>query len=84
MSSRRKNKENSLRLSIGLVLIAVALNVFCCNWSSKFQESSPTAIVGVQDLFGVYAKHDRAQDMMLGMIVPAALICVGAYVGRED
>lgn len=81
---RRKDNTNKIRLAIGLILIAAALNVASCSWSTRFQENSPTAIIGVQDLVGVYAKHDREQDTMLGMIVPAALICVSAFVSRES
>lgn len=71
-------------LAIGLVLIAVALNTFSCSWSGHFQEGSPTAIAGVQNLVGVYAKHDRERDTMLGIIVPAALICMGAFFSRRE
>ncbi len=83
MSSYRKDKENKTGLAIGLVLVAVALNLFSCSWSSRFQENSPTAIFGVQDLVGVYAKHDRETDTMMGMIVPAALMCMGAFFSRD-
>ncbi len=81
---QRKKEENSLRLVLGLVLIAAALNVFSCKWSRTYQPTSPTAIAGVENLVGVYAKNDREQDTMLGIIVPAALVCMGAFFSREQ
>ena len=81
--TRQKSRENKTGLAIGLILVAVALNLFSCSWSSHFQANSPTAIFGVQDLVGVYAKHDRETDTMVGMIVPAALVCMGAFFSRD-
>ncbi|MFK7818318.1 MAG: hypothetical protein AB8G99_06350 [Planctomycetaceae bacterium] len=83
MHSRREKRENSARLAIGLVLIAVALNIFCCSWSRVYHSASSTAIVGVNNVIGLHAKHNRAEDTMLGVIVPAALICVGAFFSNK-
>jgi uncharacterized membrane protein len=81
--SRQRERENKTGLAVGLVLVAIALNLFSCSWSSRFQVNSPTAIFGVQDMVGVYAKHDRQTDTMMGMIVPAALMCMGAFFSRD-
>lgn len=81
--SRKKKREDSLRLVLGMFLLAGALNLFYCSWSRSFQESSPNAIVGLEGSVGIYAKHDREQDTMLGVIVPAAMVCMGAFFSRE-
>lgn len=81
---RVKRRENSTRLAIGLVLIAVALNVFCCRWSRVYHNSGPDAIAGLNNVLGVYAKHDPQQDTMLGVIIPSALVCVGAFFSRRE
>jgi hypothetical protein len=83
MRNRQEKRENTARLAIGLVLIAVALNISSCSWSRVYHNSSPTAIIGVNNVIGLHAKHARHLDTMLGVIVPAALVCVGAFFANK-
>lgn len=78
-----RTRQLNGRMGLGLVAIAVVLHVFCCKWTTTFTNSSPSAMLGIENTVGVYAKHDPDKDLMLGICVPAALFCVGSFVARD-
>lgn len=82
--SRRRANSSKKHLAFGLLAIAGVLHMFSCSWSTNYFEASPTAIVGIPNMIGVYARHARHEDLMLGIIIPSTLVCVGAYLSRDD
>lgn len=84
MRNKHRKKQEKKRLAKGLFLIAIALHLLACKWSMSYFSSSPTAIVGVQDSVGVYSRRSHRDGLMLGVLVPTALVCVGTFVTMED
>ncbi len=82
--SRQQKKTDRTNMGRGLLLVAIALHFFCCTWSTAYFDGGPKSLVGLENTVGIYAKHSRKQDLMLGLIVPAALICVGTFIVFED
>lgn len=84
MRSKHRKKQEKKRLAKGLFLIAIALHLLACKWSSSYFTSSPTAIIGIENSVGVYSRRSHRDGLMLGVLVPTALICVGTFVTMED
>ncbi len=84
MRTKHRKSHQKKRLAKGLFLIALALHLLACKWSMSYFSSSPTAIVGVQNSVGVYSRRSHRDGLMLGILVPTALICVGTFVSVDE
>ena len=80
---KRPRKSPAARIALATLAIAGTLHFISCRWSTAYFDGSPTAIVGVENMVGIYAKHSRQDDLMLGILVPSALVCVAVYISRE-
>lgn len=84
MRRRYEKQHERRRLANGLFMISLALHLFCCKWTTDYAPNSPSALAGVKNTAGCYARRTRKNGLMLGIFVPTALLAVAGFVACSE